>query len=350
MKNENGVVLVVALMMLVVLSLLGVMATRTSSVEIMVARNHYYATKAFFNAESGIGAAFATMNDPDSSCPKLSFDCWDGYEFNSEGFGTPEMVFDVTINHSGKTKTGFIGGDPIEIPIELIRSEGTGPTNAKAMVEVEAIRDMVLVDIPAPLYIKYNLTSNGVPQSAEGEWAYFNGQEDCEPVRDIITAEPTDPDRQASDWSGGLGALGGDVVDEVSEDSQYPIQETIDALKDRATKIEEQNGLELWGGGIYMLTDADGDGIVRVQDFVGKGVLLVDNNFIFGGTIEWHGLILVSGNVEFNGGGSKEIYGAFLGNGHGVANGRPQFLYDCEALGQVIDHLEGYRMLSWRQP
>lgn len=53
LKNENGSVVVMALILLVLLTLLGLAVTRTTSIEMQVAANDNFSKIAFHNADSG---------------------------------------------------------------------------------------------------------------------------------------------------------------------------------------------------------------------------------------------------------------------------------------------------------
>lgn len=53
-RNNEGYILVTCLMMLVVLSLLGIMATKTTTVELNISANDRDAKEAFYKADSGI--------------------------------------------------------------------------------------------------------------------------------------------------------------------------------------------------------------------------------------------------------------------------------------------------------
>ena len=53
LKNENGSVIVLALILLVLLTLLGLAVTRTTSIEVQVAANDEFSKIAFHNADSG---------------------------------------------------------------------------------------------------------------------------------------------------------------------------------------------------------------------------------------------------------------------------------------------------------
>lgn len=66
LKEDEGSVLVVALLILVILTLIGISATRTTEIELQIAGNEKASKAAFYNADSG---AYAT--------PKLIRSCVD---------------------------------------------------------------------------------------------------------------------------------------------------------------------------------------------------------------------------------------------------------------------------------
>src|SRR5574341_411837 len=60
-KNNRGSALVVALLMLVMLSFVGIASITTSGRDVDIAKNHTDRTKAFYVAEAGLEMAFATL-------------------------------------------------------------------------------------------------------------------------------------------------------------------------------------------------------------------------------------------------------------------------------------------------
>ncbi|MBV5326180.1 MAG: hypothetical protein JZU65_00875, partial [Chlorobium sp.] len=66
--NEEGFVLVVSLLILVVLTLLGIAATRTTMVEVQIAGNDKVATRTFYMADGGTEVAI-NMIEENLSCP-----------------------------------------------------------------------------------------------------------------------------------------------------------------------------------------------------------------------------------------------------------------------------------------
>ena len=59
LENDKGGILIIALLMLIILTLLGIAATDTTNVEIQVAANEKIYKEAFYNADSGIFYAVA---------------------------------------------------------------------------------------------------------------------------------------------------------------------------------------------------------------------------------------------------------------------------------------------------
>jgi hypothetical protein len=59
LRDEKGSTLVLALMILVILTLIGIAATNTSTIEIQIAGNERAYKKAFFNADAGISCVVA---------------------------------------------------------------------------------------------------------------------------------------------------------------------------------------------------------------------------------------------------------------------------------------------------
>ena len=61
LKNDSGSALVVALLMLIMLSFIGIAAISTSVRDMDIAKNTTDRTKAFYVAESGLEAAYAVL-------------------------------------------------------------------------------------------------------------------------------------------------------------------------------------------------------------------------------------------------------------------------------------------------
>ncbi|MEJ2657316.1 MAG: pilus assembly PilX N-terminal domain-containing protein [Desulfobacterales bacterium] len=85
-KNENGSVVVLALIMVVLLSLLGMAVSRTSSIDVQVASNGSRALQDLYQAESGDHYALETWSD------------WMTDTFLSQSFTTANAAWDVDMD------------------------------------------------------------------------------------------------------------------------------------------------------------------------------------------------------------------------------------------------------------
>lgn len=65
LKNQNGAALVIGLIMLIVLTLIGLAATFTSTLEVILSGNKRGATDAFFAADSGVQVVIANIENFD---------------------------------------------------------------------------------------------------------------------------------------------------------------------------------------------------------------------------------------------------------------------------------------------
>jgi hypothetical protein len=83
-----------------------------------------------------------------------------------------------------------------------------------------------------------------------------------------------------------------------------------------------------------------------INNLSGYGTLAVRGNADFGGTVNWNGLIIVSGSTRFHGGGSKEIYGAIMSETIQNLNGTVEVYYSSCDLDNA-NNTYRYTALRW---
>ena len=113
MDNENGSVIVLALIMVVLLSLLGMAVSRTSSIDVQVSSNETKAVQDLNQAESANNYALETTNawmtntflqaDENSSAAS-----WAGLTLDTDGDGTPDTTYDIRYIKSDPTEIGTL--------------------------------------------------------------------------------------------------------------------------------------------------------------------------------------------------------------------------------------------------
>ncbi|RLA96216.1 MAG: hypothetical protein DRG83_17650 [Deltaproteobacteria bacterium] len=107
-NNERGAILIIALLMLIILSLLGMAATDTTNIEIQIAGNEKVYKQAFYNADSGVFYAVAKGEE-------LLLSATPGTQLNST-----DMPNNVTLTYVRE----ITSGPPRQVEI---RAVGTAP-------------------------------------------------------------------------------------------------------------------------------------------------------------------------------------------------------------------------------
>jgi hypothetical protein len=193
------------------------------------------------------------------------------------------------------------------------------------------------------LRVSESVNGNGVSGSIIGESATGS---DCENVADIMY----DVAGGTIDYSGDMGDS--PVVEQSPGMYPYPIMRN-NLLKNASQVLTPVNGKvdasdiitsESETGIIFITGDA------KITNLTGYGILVVDGNYDAAGNLDWHGLIIVNGDLVLSGGGSKVIYGSVVAMGNATAlNGSVDIQYDCDVLTDLYDKYSTYRMISWRQ-
>jgi hypothetical protein len=353
-NNENGAFTIVAtLMILVLLTILGTAALRTSNTEIQIAKNELIYQTNFYAAESGIASA------PDwikSNLAENDFTDVDYLgEFDMQLNGSNH--FYVQVEHQtgidpadGEEKVLLYGdenGDYLNevnyttgIPLEIVTSEGTHNRGGSCKIRATLISEPIFMMPNAALHVHSSVNGNGVSGQIIGEGPPGT---DCDPVADI----EHEVIGGTIEYGGGLG----DTPRIEQSIGVYPFPLIREVVEKYATqKITGNNNVD------NIETSEESPGVVllsgnsKVTNLTGYGILFIDGDFQAAGNLDWHGLILVSGNVIFSGGGSKMIYGAVVVQYEAQAiNGSVDIIYDCNVLNNLFDNFLNYRMTSWSQ-
>jgi len=179
LTNENGSVIVLALIMLVLLTLLGMAVTRTSSIEVQIASNDQQATDCLYAAESAdhyaIELANTWMTDAflqaaDTAAYAKSPDM--------DGDGTPDVNLDIDGDGTNDLQT---------IEIRCIEATGTeispAGTLSDAANNIPTMQHITVPPIGSGYSLKYfevrnygitGTASNGCAQVQVGAFKVFN--------------------------------------------------------------------------------------------------------------------------------------------------------------------------------
>ena len=358
LKNQNGSIIIVVMLILCLLTIIGTASIRTSITERRISTNMLIAYMNFYAAESGIAVgplwAHYDSNYPESEWSNIDFvgngggNLPNGTKYDFEVY--PKTGVDPSDGDTKVVRYGDEDGDylnelnyTVGSPSIEVISDGThtgrgGLSRIKATFQFAPI--FMMPD--AALRLHSNLNGNGVSGSILGEGESGGS---CAPVADIMY-----------DVAGGIIEYGGNLGDDpVIEQSSgmYPIPLIKPFIMKRTTvEIVGSNNINESliitssenPGVIYILGDA------KTTNLSGYGILFVDGNFEFAGSLDWHGIIIVNGDMTFSGGGTKSIYGAVIGGGDAIAlNGGVDITYDCNVLSDLHDKFSSYRMTSWIQ-
>jgi hypothetical protein len=312
MLNERGYVLVSALWVLCILTLIGTAAIKISNTELLIVRNFQIYHENFYVSEGGLNMTpdwlKAELAESDyknvdyvGNFEKSYFDFSPDF-FKRKDF-TVEVKHQVRVDSTDGVKKVLLYGDEdgdylnevnfnVGIPLEISTSDGTDTFHGgQVKIEGRWIYKYIFVMPDAALRVNSSVNGNGVSGSIIGE---HQSGSDCGDVPDIMY-----------DISGGTIDYNGDMGD---------------------------------------------TGDAKITNLTGYGILVVDGNFECAGNLDWHGLIIVGGDIVLSGGGSKTIYGSVVGMGNAEAlNGSVDIQYDCNVLKDLQDEHSRYKMTSWRQ-
>ncbi len=142
--NEDGSVMVLALIIMVLLTLMGMAATTTSTIEVQIAANENYHKQAFYSAEAALAYLIKSKDlyyDSNSTIGSgLSFP--DTSNSSAKQALGSAQEFNGNVQYSGPTTppagSGFeIGGaTKYKAHNYVVTSTGYGPSGAQSEVEV----------------------------------------------------------------------------------------------------------------------------------------------------------------------------------------------------------------------
>jgi Tfp pilus assembly protein PilX len=227
-------------------------------------------------------------------------------------------------------------------PVEIITVYGQTDNSLKR-IEIEVKQNPGPL-ITAALYAKGNVTGNGTALS-------IDGNDNCgaaSPKPTIYTLtpsttilngtpalSPTGPEQGTNDIDilSSINSLRASTSEEITEDvsgALYGDAGNFVTCYSNTSDPYNVNGLSLSG-------------------VAGFGILLVEGDLILGGGFNWNGLILVSGTLVFNGGGSGvNIQGAVLANQTIDINGGVDIKYDSCMVDKSMNSLT-LDIISWKE-
>lgn len=143
--SEQGAALVTSLLILVVLTIIGVAASNTSILEILIANSSKNRKAAFYAAEAGVADARRELSN--ILIGQSNLDTWDFTSLSDvpspEHPGEKYVFRNKSVGNCSYTVTVFEGSANRQGVI-FLKSVGTGPSGGQAVLEVGFVGKMVV--------------------------------------------------------------------------------------------------------------------------------------------------------------------------------------------------------------
>ncbi|HSR09959.1 MAG TPA: hypothetical protein VLS90_00840 [Thermodesulfobacteriota bacterium] len=380
--NNRGFVLITSLLFMLVLAILTVMALTVTTVDYRIAAANQSIEQVFLQAEGGVEEARSRLQSTspnkildtmtnNAGCKvfigpldKAQAQGYTGGAGQSRVDSVTGMTNVTTISHKVSSGQVMYWGDtngdgvPEENPVSgtniyVILSEGYDATGSSKKVEIE-VTPMPPVSMPAALYAKDVIVING--SSTE-----IHGKDLCSgvDVPGVLT-------RQTVSISG-KPTIEGEPPIIQNDPTDIDIRGMINTLRSYTTAIVPAGNVNNANFGTPTLVTGRTDGLLQCSDknvvyargdvtFAGTskgcGILMVDGN-LTAHDLTWYGIILVTGQIKFEGGGQKNVTGVIMSGGNSVTVddtfGGNSVLNYCSQAIQAQTQNRPLKVLRWRQ-
>ena len=388
LREERGYVFVLALLLLLAATVVGMASVNTMNYEVRVSGNQRISEQAFFVAEAGLNefmgrfreGVIGAISDGDPTnidwklflAANMDTARRIGYSENPnhtfiQSLQT-ELNYGAEISHrveSGKvvTKAGY--------PVYVATSHGFTAEQGHKVIQAEFVKRPNL-DPHAALYSK-------APVRVRGTSSYITGLDQCpqdgvsKDMAGVITTTPT------------LTIDGGPTIEGApstitSSSLDLPLVDTVnyyEGLSDFGYNYTENQTLtqylDDWGTPVVDPKDtkspASYTGEMNIVYFNmnkvntltlagqshGAGILLVDGNLTISGGFQWYGMIVVTGVLSFTGGAEKNVTGSIMAgetatvDSETVTGGNIGIMNCSGATKKLKEGLPPLKMTWWRE-
>jgi len=399
-EGERGIAMVIALLVLLVVTTLGVLIMATVNVERRVAGHTLRATDALNVAEGGVSEAMSRIRNgdisldssnphavaqiflaPQGSVPVLGADSvglgtrqptgeWLAYSSSGRGPNVLTVEFKTDPARSAVYKYDATQAQPINLtsglPIYRITATGTTGT-ARRTIVTEVIQKPFYAVARGALTAGHaidfvgNAVVCGYNHSADTP--AWTGENQRGSAPDCIPYETGNGDMPGA-WSTGAISGGGASWQTGVPSGQSPNQTGFYSGPWDALGMSQANFLG-WIGtpvngapssldGIYYVdnnaTVGDQSANLGIHGGDGEGLLYVDGDLTINANFTYRGLIYVEGDLKMN--GQAWVLGGIIVKGRSTVrqNGGATILYSSEAIARALARYGGqFVTLSWRE-
>jgi hypothetical protein len=385
--KKQGAALVIAMLMLLILTLIGISSLNTTIWDTLISGNTRASIQAFYVAEAGINEFMGRFrhgarNEIEDALPLspnwrlfLAVDKnkakMIGYFSNDHFVQSLQSQLDFRVEATHKVDSEnrviFHGRSPIYI----VRSYGFTVEGTKKVIEVE-LKKVPGIDPPGAVY------SEG-PIIVRGTAIYIQGGNLCKSgyKLGLVTTNKAGIITSLSDLPKDPISSYGDPTIEGNPPKRYNspysnLRVLADYLKTYANFKYDYNHSEIlmgrsdeWGTPLpsNRSTPIAYDGPMNVVYFNmhentltlsgeshGAGILLVDGNLELHGGFTWYGIIIVIGTLNYTGGGRNNITGGILCTGTvTIAVEDVGIIYCSDVVSKLKDVGSPLRMTKWKE-
>ncbi len=402
--NERGIALVMAMLVLLVMTLLGLVLMAGASINRSLAGNDQRMRETLNIAEAGVGEALARIKNQESGMSPADAD--DVFQvFNTLAGSVPVLGADSTALATGQPVGQYLdyttpgrGPDVLSVswkkdptgllvmrydqtrnpamntatglPVYVVRSTGRVGTSRRSVV-AEVIQKPFNVNCRAALAADIPIDFIGNAFICGYDHRANTPYDDGSDGRGVMPGDATHcVDNEAASghlpgaWStGGIG--GGGASGAAGSPSGFSQNQT--GFYAGPWEAFTMSAAEYWGwmgGGINAAPSSwngvyywDGNTVTQdrstdlaLHSVTGEGFLYVDGDLQLNAGFEYRGLIYVEGDLMIN--GAAWVLGGIIVNGETdiKANGGMTILYSSEAINQALAKFGGqFVTLSWRE-
>ena len=328
LRNEEGYVIIVAVLVLALLSIIGITAVNTSNLESRIVVNMEIHYMNFYAAESGLAVAplgvwYDIKDMPQDDVKVLDNVSWPYGDPASlpnqciyDWRANPEVDTDGNVILYGDTNDDYMFEENIDVGVPryyTMVGHGTHPRGGYVEVKGTFEFSPGFFLPQAALFGHAMIEKSGGSGSIEGADHSPLG---CPNISDIATdgdAATIDIKDMVLDDDG--------LIDVKTNQNVYPVPLLRDVI---LGMVHDTMGPTIDVDGTYegvIFATPDADGNVDAQQLTGRGILFVDGNLDVNGGIGWEGMIIVNGEIRVNGGGGLVVEGAIAAWGDITLNG-----------------------------
>ena len=322
LRNEEGYVIITALLILMLLTITGISAIRTSTTELKISTNMLIHKMNFYGAESGLAHGAVWCNDEILPTDDVDFDV-------DEPIPSVSGAFSNLVSYTGDIEYMSRYEPTSMMPDVRIIGEGTHPRGGLARVEGTFTWEVAFMFPEVALWVGGDLESADNANAVDGVY-----------VEEGITYDIM-VEGDHSEYTGDGSIAPNAMMIWISDKLMSRPHETFVA------------GTDYGGDGDMRFVVAEGN--TSIGNETGAGLLYVKGDLTINGEFDWHGVIYVEGSVMYNGGGSNDcndksssVWGSLIATGSvNMQNG--DVCYEGTYLKELLDMLSGYRLTTWKQ-